>query len=637
MAEDLPELDAAVDNLKRSYDKQKVITALLQLSMEDIPLEELLQRTLDLLNTIDWIALESKGSIFLVEDQPEVLVMKVQKGMASPILEACRRTPIGRCLCGLAASTRQIQFADGLDERHEIRTAGMPPHGHYCVPILCGDRVLGVINLYVKAGHRHSPQEAEFLAAIANTLAGIIVRREAEAARQRSEQEFRLLVKNLPAIVFKGYLDGSIDLFDDKVEEMTGYPKKEFDSRALKWTDLILDEDRPEAKQEFVAALKSCKPYLREYRIRRQDREPIWIQERSHIICEEEGDITYVIGVFFDISERKQGEVALKHSEERFKAVVESAHDAIISADSRGNIVSWNKSAQTIFGYRAEEILGRPITLLMPKRYRQAHQAGLERIHCLDDVGHIGRTQELYGLRQDGEEFPLELSLSAGKVPEGIFFTAIIRDITDRQRVQEALKRTVEKLKKTVQATVRALTSALEMRDPYTVGHQKRVTDLACAIAKEIGFSEEQIEGMRIIGYLHDIGKIAVPAEILTKPGKISEHEFNIIKTHAEAGYNILKEIDFPCDVAKVVAQHHERLDGSGYPKGLSGSEILIEARILAVADVVEAMSSHRPYRPGLGTEAALQEITEKKDILYDPGVVDICVKLFTEKGFAFE
>ncbi len=636
MAEALPKLDPAVDDLKRSYDKQKVITALLQLSLEDIPIDAILQRTLDLLNTIDWIALESKGSIFLVEGQPEVLVLKVQKGMASPILAACRRTPIGRCLCGLAASTRQIQFADGLDARHEIRTAGMRPHGHYCVPILVGDRVLGVINLYVKAGHRHSPREEEFLAAIANTLSGIIVCREARAAQQQSEQEFRLLVKNLPATVFKGYLDGSIDMFDDKVEEMTGYPKKEFDSRALKWTDLILDEDRPEARQEFVAALKSCKPYLREYRIRRQDGEPIWIQERSHIVCDAAGDIIYVSGVFFDISERRQGEVALQQSQARFQAVVESAHDAIISADRRGIIASWNQGAQTIFGYRAEEVVGRPITLLMPERYRQAHQSGLEHIHSLDDIGHIGKTQELYGLRRDGQEFPLELSLSAGKVPEGIFFTAIIRDITDRQRAQEALQRTVEKLKKTVQATVRALTSALEMRDPYTVGHQRRVTDLACAIAQDMGFSTEQIEGMRIIGFLHDIGKIAVPAEILTKPGKIGEHEFNIIKTHAEAGYNILKEIDFPCAVAKVVAQHHERLNGSGYPKGLSGSEILLEARILAVADVVEAMSSHRPYRPGLGTEAALQEITEKKGILYDPKVVDVCVKLFTEKGFAF-
>ena len=181
-----------------------------------------------------------------------------------------------------------------------------------------------------------------------------------------------------------------------------------------------------------------------------------------------------------------------------------------------------------------------------------------------------------------------------------------------------------------------ALISALEMRDPYTAGHQRRVTQLACAIGKELGFSEEQTEGMRMIGFLHDIGKIAVPAEILTKPGKISEHEFSLIKTHVEAGFNILKEIHFPCPVAEAIAQHHERLDGSGYPKGLSGPDILIQARILAVADVVEAMASHRPYRPGLGIKKALEEITEKKGILYDPQVVEACIKLFTEKGFEF-
>jgi PAS domain S-box-containing protein/putative nucleotidyltransferase with HDIG domain len=590
-----------------------------------------------LLNTLDWIALEPPGSIYLAEDHSGVLERKAHQEPAGPIPKARRRTPMGRGLCGLAASTRQLQFADGHGKRRAIPSAGRPRHGHYCVPILHGERVLGVINLGVIEGQRRAPHEEEFLVAIANTLAGSIMRREAEAARQQSEEEFQLLVRDLPAIVFKGHLDGSIDLFDDKVHELTGYPKRKFDSRELKWTDLILAEDRPGAKEVFGAALKSCKPYLREYRIRRRDGKPLWIQEKSHIICEPDKNLIAVIGVFFDISERKQGEMALKLSEERFRAVVESAHDAIVAAGSRGNIVSWNKGAQIMFGYRAEEVVGRPITLLMPERYRAAHQSGLQRIPATDDVGNFCKTQELYGLRQDGEEFPLELSLSAGKVPEGIFFTAIIRDITDRQRVQETLKRTVEKLKKTVQATVRALTSALEMRDPYTVGHQKRVTDLACAMAQELGFSEERIEGMRIIGFLHDIGKIAVPAEILTKPGKIGEHEFNIIKTHAEAGYNILKEIDFPCDVAKIVAQHHERLNGSGYPQGLSGSEILLEARILAVADVVEAMSSHRPYRPGLGTEAALKEITAKKGILYDPEVVDVCVKLFTEKGFTFE
>jgi PAS domain S-box-containing protein/putative nucleotidyltransferase with HDIG domain len=339
----------------------------------------------------------------------------------------------------------------------------------------------------------------------------------------------------------------------------------------------------------------------------------------------------------FDISDRKQGEVALKNSEERFRALVESAHDAIITADGRGNIVSWNRSAQTTFGYRAEEVIGRPVTLLMPGKYRQAHQAGLERLLSLGNACYLGRTMELQGLRQDGKVFPLELSLATWQVSQGIFFTAIIRDITDRKRTQRALELSVKKMKKAVQATVRALTAALEMRDPYTAGHQKRVTDLACAIAGELGFTEEEINGMRMIGFLHDIGKIAVPTEILTRPGKLSEQELQIIKTHAEASYNILKGIEFPCDVAEAIVQHHERLNGSGYPKGLSGSEILIQARILAVADVMEAMASHRPYRPALGIEAALKEISKNRGILYDPQVVDACVRLFTEKGFTFE
>jgi PAS domain S-box-containing protein/putative nucleotidyltransferase with HDIG domain len=632
-----PILNEAGENLQRSYDKQKVITSLLQFSLEDIPLEILLKRALDLLHTISWLALESKAGVFLVEDQREVLGLTAQKGLTAPIQAACRRVPFGRCLCGLAASTRKIQFADGLDKRHVIHYEGIAPHGHYCVPILSGKRLLGVLNLYVKAGHRRSPQEEEFLAAIANTLANIIMRRDAEKSQQRSEQEFQLLAKNLPAIVFKGYLDGSIDLFNGKVEEMTGYAKKEFDSRALKWTDLILEGDIPEAKQVFVRAIKSCKPYLREYRITGKDGAVIWIQERSHIICDQEGAVEYVSGVLFDISDRKQGEAALKNSEERFRALVESAHDAIITADGQGIIVSWNRSAQTIFGYRAEEVIGQPVTLLMPEQYRQAHQAGLERLLSRGDVCYLGRTMELEGLRQDGQVFPLELSLATWQVSQGTFFTAIIRDITDRKKTQAALERSVEKMKKAVKATVRALTAALEMRDPYTAGHQRRVTDLACAIAAELGFTEEQIEGMRLIGYLHDIGKIAVPTEILTKPGKISEQELQIIRTHAEASYDILNGIEFPCNVAEAVVQHHERLNGSGYPKGLSGSEILIQARILAVADVMEAMASHRPYRPALGIEAALEEISQNRGILYDPLVVDACVRLFTEKGFAFE
>ena len=177
----------------------------------------------------------------------------------------------------------------------------------------------------------------------------------------------------------------------------------------------------------------------------------------------------------------------------------------------------------------------------------------------------------------------------------------------------------------------------MESRDPYTAGHQERVAELAVAIAKEMGLPERRIMGLRMAGFLHDLGKIAIPVEILKKPIPLNKLEFDLIKTHPEVAYEVLKEIDFPWPIAEIVYQHHERIDGSGYPRGLKDDEILLEARILAVADVVEAMSSHRPYRPAYTIEEALEEIVRNKGKLYDPEVVDACVKLFKEKKFSFE
>ena len=176
----------------------------------------------------------------------------------------------------------------------------------------------------------------------------------------------------------------------------------------------------------------------------------------------------------------------------------------------------------------------------------------------------------------------------------------------------------------------------VESRDLYTSGHQKRVSDLACAIATEMALSIDQIEAIYMAGILHDIGKITVPAEILSKPGRLSEHEFGLIKSHPQVAYDILKGIKFPWPLAQIVLQHHERMDGSGYPLGLAGENILLEARILAVADTVEAMASHRPYRAALGIEAALEIIGRNKKVLYDHRVVDACIRVFDEKGFKF-
>jgi putative nucleotidyltransferase with HDIG domain len=207
----------------------------------------------------------------------------------------------------------------------------------------------------------------------------------------------------------------------------------------------------------------------------------------------------------------------------------------------------------------------------------------------------------------------------------------------ERIRTEEALLQSIEKLRRSAGFIIDVVVMAVEARDPYTAGHQKRVTDLARSIATEMKLSAEIIDGIRMAGLIHDLGKISIPPEILGKPRLLNNDEYNLVKTHAEIGYQILKDIDFFRPVALIVYQHHERMNGTGYPQGLRGTEILLESRILAVADVVEAICTHRPYRPALGIDKALKEIFQHRGVLYDTEVVDVCIQLFREKGFSFK
>lgn len=204
-------------------------------------------------------------------------------------------------------------------------------------------------------------------------------------------------------------------------------------------------------------------------------------------------------------------------------------------------------------------------------------------------------------------------------------------------RTHVAQEKSVERLQESMESTIGAVARMVEMRDPYTTGHQQRVAELAVAMGRAMGLPEQKVYGLHLAGIVHDLGKIHIPAEILSKPGKLTKIEYEMIKTHPEAGYEILKNVDFLWPIAQTVLQHHEHVDGSGYPAGLKGEQILLEARIIAVADVVEAISSHRPYRPALGIEAALNELRAQRGKFYDPAVVDVCVKLFTENVFSFQ
>lgn len=239
--------------------------------------------------------------------------------------------------------------------------------------------------------------------------------------------------------------------------------------------------------------------------------------------------------------------------------------------------------------------------------------------------------------RAGGVRHVLLNAMPSAQEDGSIAWDGAAQDVTERERLEEERKRSLMKLEESMEDTIQAIATTIEMRDPYTAGHQRRVAGLARRIAEEMRLPAEEVHGIYLAATIHDIGKIHIPAEILSFPGKLGEIEYALIRAHAQAGYDILKNVEFPWPVAQMVYQHHEHLDGSGYPRGLKGGEVMLGARILCVADVVESMASYRPYRPGLGTRKALAEIRKNRGRLYDAAVVDTCLGLFREKGYAFE
>jgi len=335
-------------------------------------------------------------------------------------------------------------------------------------------------------------------------------------------------------------------------------------------------------------------------------------------------------GTVVDITEKLKLIESLRERENLWRAILDAAPDAIITVNPNAEIIGWSKGAEKVFGYKAEEVQGKRLEIIMPPPLREKFAAEFHLALKTKQYKHVGHLKEVPCMRKSGDEFPAEISLSMWETKEGPHFVGIVRDITERK---EALWRWQNLL----QELVRALSTALQVRDPYTGRHQLRVAELCKAIAEEMGLPRDRIEGIYIGALLHDIGKLAVPAEILSKPAKLNPTERSLVERHTTVGYEILRKVHFPWPVAEMALQHHERLDGSGYPKGIRGDRIILEARILAVADVVEAMCSHRPYRIAKGVDAALEEIERGKGTLYDPQVVDACSRLFREKGFRFQ
>ncbi len=352
-------------------------------------------------------------------------------------------------------------------------------------------------------------------------------------------------------------------------------------------------------------------------------------------VVNDEGQIDKIIHIATDITDRKKAENALRESEERYRTLVETSPEAIVLTDLESRITMCNQTAAEMYGVgNADELVGRnAFELIAPEDQERAAANALKVLG-----GTSIRNVEYTAIRRDGTRVPVEVSVSPlgppGENPRS--FMAIIRDISQRKEAADNLNASLAKLRRTLEGTIEAMALTVETRDPYTAGHQRRVAQLAGAISEEMRLSQEQVRLIRMAGVIHDIGKIGVPSEILSKPGRINEFEFSLIKAHPRIGYDILKTIEFPWPLAEIVLQHHEMMDGSGYPLGRKGREILLEARIVAVADVVEAMASHRPYRPALGIGSALEEIVRTKAIQFDSDVVDACVRLFANEGFEF-
>ena len=333
------------------------------------------------------------------------------------------------------------------------------------------------------------------------------------------------------------------------------------------------------------------------------------------------------------VDESKRAEEELLHEEQWFRALAKQSSDIIVFMNREGVIVYINPAVEISLGFKAEERIG---------------ASGFERIHpddlkfvtdalniLVNDKNAPVLQAEIRLRHKDGSWRTFE-AVGSNLVHNNIveFIICNYRDITERKKENADCLEDYNRINKALQDTVKSMALIVETKDPYTAGHQQRVSHLAKAIASEMNLTEDRQDFVRTASMIHDIGKVSVPAEIFRKPAKLSELEFNLIKIHSQSGYNILKDISFPWPVADVVLQHHERMNGFGYPQHLHGEVILLEARILAVADVVEAISSRRPYRPAMEISFALDEIFSNKGILYDVNVVDACLKLFHEKNY---
>lgn len=457
-------------------------------------------------------------------------------------------------------------------------------------------------------------------------------RHDAESALRDSEERLRLALDAAKQGIYDLDLRSGEARVTPGYAAMLGFDPATFHETNAAWIERLHPDDREGVVGEFRDYVAGRLPEYRvEFRQRTRNGGWLWILSLGMVVERDaRGEPVRMLGTHTDITARKEAEHALRESESRYRALVEQSLVGIYVIDG-GTVSYMNPRSAEIFGYRAGEVIGMPVAELVLEQDRPLVMENLRR--RMD--GEVASIQyEFQGLRKDGKRVRIGAHGTIAQVEGRRVVLGVLQDITEKRQTEETIRDYVRRLESAVLGTAAAVSQMVELRDPYTAGHERRVGELSAAIAAEMGLSEDTQRGLRVAGAVHDVGKIMVPAEILAKPGRLTAVEFELVKQHAQQGYEVLKGVAFPWPVAEVARQHHERMDGSGYPRGLKGDAILIEARIAAVADVVESMATHRPYRPALGLDAGLGEVEANAGRLFDQAVVDACLRLFREKGY---
>jgi len=463
------------------------------------------------------------------------------------------------------------------------------------------------------------------------TVQDITERKKAEEELRDSEERLKILFDYAPDAYYISDLKGNFIDGNKAAEKVIGYKKEELIGKNFLKLKLLSLANISKAAKILAKNIIGKPTGPDEFILNRKDNSKVTVEISTYPVKIK--GRTLVLGIARDITERKKAEEILKKSHQDFASIFKHNPEASVYLDDKNIVLDINSCFSELFGYNLKEIKGKNLNsgiIHPPDKIEE-----VKRLIKKSIKGYIN--YETIRKKKDGTLFPVSISASSVLIDGQIKGRIILyQDITQRKQAEQKIKQGYEKLQRTMEATIYTISKIIETRDPYTAGHQNTVSRLAVAIAQEMKLPEDKIEGIRIAALVHDIGKINIPAEILSKPSKLNGMEFSLIKNHPKVGYDILRKIDFSWPVAKIVLQHHEKIDGSGYPQGLKGAKILLEAKIIGTADVVEAMSSHRPYRPALGIYKALEEISQNKGILYDPEVVDVCLKLFKEKEFKF-